>query len=221
MRGWSLGKVSDQTQGTIHLSASHEFGTATILPGKMPADHFVRHGQKLAMNTCRTFHTGLIAETSHPSITTRRSVTGLPCCPTFNAAGYTSSRPRNRERKSAILASGEEVASEPRLVMLSFVGNLHGELAGRDFRFEVRERDLPNPRPVLDEHFHNDQVGPMGDSLYRMVRVPLIPIEEFYMARKRGETPPEEQRASIYLEWYSQNGRVVLELLDPILEFAG
>jgi hypothetical protein len=101
------------------------------------------------------------------------------------------------------------------------VGNLQGELAGRDFRFEVRERDLPNPRPVLEEHFHNDQIGPMGGSLYRMVRVPLIPIEEFYMARERGETPPEEQRASIYLEWYSQNGRVVLELLDPIFEFAG
>ncbi len=116
---------------------------------------------------------------------------------------------------------GEAVTSEPRLVMLSFVGNLHGELAGRDFRFEVREQDLPSPRPVLEEHFHNDQIGPMGDSLYRMVRVPLIPIEEFYMARKRGETPPEEQRASIYLEWYSQNGRVVLELLDPIVEFAG
>jgi hypothetical protein len=33
---------------------------------------------------------------------------------------------------------GEDAASEPRLVMLSFVGNLQGELAGRDFRFEVR-----------------------------------------------------------------------------------
>ena len=95
---------------------------------------------------------------------------------------------------------GEEVASEPRLVTLSFVGNLHGELAGRDFRFEVRERDLPSPRPVLDEHFHDDQIGPMGDSLYHMVPVPLIPIEEFCMALERGETPPEEQRASIYLE---------------------
>lgn len=41
------------------------------------------------------------------------------------------------------------------------------------------------------------------------------------MALERGETPPEEQRAFIYFEWYSQNGRVVLELLDPILESAG
>ncbi len=114
---------------------------------------------------------------------------------------------------------GEGTASEPRLVRLSLVGNLQGELAGREFRFEVRERDLPNPRPVLEEAFHDDQIGTMGDSVYRMVRVPLIPIEEFYMARKRGETPPEEQRASVYLEWYSQNGRVVLELVDPILEF--
>lgn len=114
---------------------------------------------------------------------------------------------------------GEGTAPEPRLVRLSLVGNLQGELAGREFRFEVREKDLPNPRPVLEEAFYDDQIGTVGDSVYRMVRVPLIPIEEFYMARKRGETPPEEQRASLYLEWYSQNGRVVLELVDPILEF--
>lgn len=114
---------------------------------------------------------------------------------------------------------GESI--EAGLVMLSFTGNLSGQLEGCTFRFEVRERDLPLPRPVLESAFRSDQIGVMGDSVFRMVRVPLIPVEEFYEACKRGETPPEEQRVSIYLEWHSQNGRVVLELLDPKLEFEG
>lgn len=115
---------------------------------------------------------------------------------------------------------GQETV-EPTIVTLALTGNLGGELEGLTFRFEVRERDVPNPRPVLDPNFQMRQIGAMGDSVFRMVRVPLIPIEEFYLASKRGETPPEEQRASIYLEWYSQNGRVVLELLDPKIEFEG
>ena len=110
---------------------------------------------------------------------------------------------------------------EPSLVMLSFTGNLGGELEGRNFRFEVRERDLPQPRLVLEKQFRSDQIGAMGDSVFRMVRVPLVSNDEFCEATERGATPPEEQRASIYLEWYSQNGRVVLELLDPKLEFEG
>ena len=107
------------------------------------------------------------------------------------------------------------------LVVLSLTGNLAGELEGMTFRFEVRKQDLPQPRPVLEPGFQTQQIGAMGDSVFRMVRLPLVSMEEFVEAGRRGETPPEEQRASIYLEWYSQNGRVVLELLDPKIEFEG
>ena len=117
--------------------------------------------------------------------------------------------------------TGDTETVQPTLVLLSLTGNLTGELEGRTFRFEVREKDRPQPRPAIDHSFHLQQVGAMGDDLYRMVRVPLVPVEEFIEARRRGETPPEEQRASIYLEWYSQNGRVVLELLDPKIEWEG
>ena len=116
---------------------------------------------------------------------------------------------------------GDTETVQPTLVLLSLTGNLTGELEGRTFRFEVREKDRPQPGPAIDHSFQLQQVGAMGDTLYRMVRVPLVPIEEFIEARRRGETPPEEQRASIYLEWYSQNGRVVLELLDPKIEWEG
>ena len=116
---------------------------------------------------------------------------------------------------------GETETTQPTLLLLSLTGNLTGELEGRTFRFEVREQDRPQLPPAIDHSFHLQQVGAMGDALYRMVRVPLVPIEEFIEARRRGETPPEDQRASIYLEWYSQNGRVVLELLDPKIEWEG
>ncbi|MDA1230240.1 MAG: hypothetical protein O2856_05660 [Planctomycetota bacterium] len=105
--------------------------------------------------------------------------------------------------------------------MLSLTGNLTGELHGLTFRFEVREADIPQPRPVLEAQFQTQQIGAMGDNVFRMVRVPLVPVDEYLAACDRGETPPEVQRASIYLEWYSQNGRVVLELLDPKIEFEG
>lgn len=117
--------------------------------------------------------------------------------------------------------TGDTETAQPTLVLLSLTGNLTGELEGRTFRFEVRERDRPQLQPAIDHTFHLQQVGAMGDTLYRMVRVPLVPIEEFIEARRRGETPQEDQRASIYLEWYSQNGRVVLELLDPKIEWEG
>lgn len=110
---------------------------------------------------------------------------------------------------------------EPAVVLLAFTGNLGGELEGTTFRFEVREGDLPQPRPVLEADFQTQQIGAMGDCVFRMIQVPLMPIEEFPEACRRGESPPVQQRASIYLEWYSQNGRVVLELLDPKLEFEG
>lgn len=114
-----------------------------------------------------------------------------------------------------------QISTETAVIAISLAGNLAGEFSGRDFRFRVREQDITGVDAALAEDFHLQQVGVMGDSLYRMVRVPLIPMEEFMNSLQRGDSPPEEQRVSLYLEWFSQNGRVVLELLDPKLEFDG
>ncbi len=43
--------------------------------------------------------------------------------------------------------------------------------------------------------------------------------EEFYLRSKLDEPPPMELKPFLYLEWYSQNGRVVLELIDPEIEW--
>ncbi len=103
---------------------------------------------------------------------------------------------------------------------LQLTGNLAGELAGRHFRFRNRSPESKLEEPTWQQAFQPMQIGVMGDSAWRVVRVPLIPIEEFYMQRKAGLNPPETQLPSLYLEWYGQNGRVVVELTDPILEFS-
>ncbi len=45
------------------------------------------------------------------------------------------------------------------------------------------------------------------------------PPEEYYRRLKLGEPPPTRWERRLYLEWFSQNGRVVLELAGPIIEF--
>ncbi len=89
-------------------------------------------------------------------------------------------------------------------------GNPYRDLGGRLMIFEnpTVDRTL-----VHQDHLLPEDEGVTGDiTASQKVRVPLIPIEEFYMARKGGETPPEEWRNSLYLEWYTlKRGRCVLE----------
>lgn len=120
-------------------------------------------------------------------------------------------------------SGGSSESRRPAALYLSLTGNLEGNLEGKAFRFLVREEDRPNPPAAFepDAGIGWQQIGAMGQSSYRMVRIPLVPVEELYQARRRGEEPPEERKPSLYLEWYSQNGRVVLELINPVLEFEG
>ena len=112
-----------------------------------------------------------------------------------------------------------------RPVSLQLTGNCDPDLAGRSFRFEVRESRMLDTRSTseaeLDEqHFAWMQVGSPGNmTAARMVRAFDCSIEEFLRRSQLGEPPPTEWKRCLYLEWYSQNGRVVLELVDPIIEF--
>jgi hypothetical protein len=65
-----------------------------------------------------------------------------------------------------------------------------------------------------------EQIGPTGTmTADRQVRVFDCSFEEFYRRAKLDEPPPTQWKRCLYLEWFSQNGRVVLELPDPVLEF--
>lgn len=112
-----------------------------------------------------------------------------------------------------------------RPVSLQLTGNCDPDLAGRSFRFEVRESPMLETRSTseaeLDEqHFAWMQVGAPGTmTAARQVRAFDCSIEEFLTRSKLGEQPPTEWKRCLYLEWYGQNGRMVLELVDPIIEF--
>ncbi|MGE0607397.1 MAG: hypothetical protein AB7O62_09910 [Pirellulales bacterium] len=105
---------------------------------------------------------------------------------------------------------------------LSLTGNPGPDLAGKQLRFEVRDADRKENEEADDfpvrVAWH--QVGPTGDmTADRLVKVSDCPVEEMYARTKLGEPPPFEWKRCLYLEWFSQNGRVVIELVDPLIEF--
>jgi hypothetical protein len=117
------------------------------------------------------------------------------------------------------------------LLSLQLTGNCSADLSGRHIRFEVRERlDAHIPECFESEEAALErlkltglawqQIGPTGTmTAARMVRVSDCPPGELYIRTRLGEPPPQTRKRCLYLEWYSQNGRVVVELVDPIIEF--
>src|SRR5690606_36232644 len=64
------------------------------------------------------------------------------------------------------------------------------------------------------------QIGPTGlITADRQVRVSDCPPEEPYIRCKLDEPPPMAWKPCLTLEWYSQNGRVLVELVDPEIEW--
>jgi hypothetical protein len=92
---------------------------------------------------------------------------------------------------------------------------LIGDLAGRVVEFEVPGRE-PAGDEVIDELMTclaHAQIGATGDMLLRIVRVPEGPIEELMARARMDELPPISEQPCLYLEWFSQNGRVVAEIV--------
>ncbi len=107
-------------------------------------------------------------------------------------------------------------------VSLHLTGNLSEDLRGKNFEFAVPAND----RPPTDEdrqslrYFINQQVGPAGEmTAARKVRATGCPPIEFYLRCKMGEPPPVAWQQCLFLEWFSQNGRVVIELPAPQMRF--
>jgi hypothetical protein len=78
----------------------------------------------------------------------------------------------------------------------------------------------PFAAPFLPLGLAWQQVGPTGTmTAARKVRVAPCPPKGLCSRREPGEPPTGEWKRCLHLEWFSQNGRVVLVLPDPILEF--
>jgi len=120
-----------------------------------------------------------------------------------------------------------------RPVILSLTGDCHPDLAGRRIRFEttrppevkVSPGDPDESEGQMLERlglpgFALQQIGPTGDmTADRLVRVPECSTAEMLRRFELGEPPPTFWKRCLYLEWYSQNGRVVVEIPAPLIEF--
>jgi hypothetical protein len=93
-------------------------------------------------------------------------------------------------------------------VMLQLTGNCGPELAGRHLKFEIRDGSLPEHFEFDFARFATQQVGPTG----RMTLDRVSPAEDDRAA-------PAGSQLRLHLEWFSQNGRVILEVIDPVIEF--
>lgn len=106
-------------------------------------------------------------------------------------------------------------------IRLNLTGNLAGTLAGKHFRFEATPLSaIPDEstREALDA-LQMPQIGVIGHVSLRMRRIMEGPIEEFYEQAKQGDCPPTREKPTLYLEWFSQNGNIVAEIVDPVLTF--
>ncbi len=107
------------------------------------------------------------------------------------------------------------------IVHLQLTGNCGPDLHGKVFRFAPAENEPEKAIFSLEEHrgFQLQQIGPTGIMTAQgWVRALPCPVDEYVRRVHLGEPPPTEWKRHLYLEWFSQNGRVVIELADPMVE---
>jgi len=111
-------------------------------------------------------------------------------------------------------------------ILLQLTGDCEEDLKGRHIRFEARsaqdeeQQDEPFEEEDAFPFLATQQIGPTGSmTAARRVKVADCPPGELYLRCKMDEPPPMEWKQCLYLEWFSQNGRVVVELADPLIEF--
>lgn len=108
-------------------------------------------------------------------------------------------------------------------IRIELTGNLSGALEGKHIRFEVagaesKRKINPDDLPDVVCQLSDRQIGVTGDILLQKVKVPDIPIDEFLDLPTSQQEQHLEEKNCLYLEWYSQNGRVLAEIVEPIIE---
>lgn len=93
-------------------------------------------------------------------------------------------------------------------IVLELEGNCDPDLAGRHLTF----RNLMAATNKSFEGFGRVQCGEAGTmSADRVARIPTIPKEEVDRCIKERQPIPTRWSESLYLEWFSANGRVLIE----------
>ncbi len=114
-----------------------------------------------------------------------------------------------------------EAPGEETVLRVELTGNCDKDLRGRHFRFMPAGDAGDGPIFHEEDHppFQMRQIGPTGDMTAQgWVKVMPCSVEEFMRRAELGEAPPTAWKRKLYLEWYGQNGRVVIEMADPVVE---
>jgi len=104
-------------------------------------------------------------------------------------------------------------------LLLQLTGNCAPDLAGRHIRFTARPA-MQSETPLDLSTLALQQIGPTGT----MTAARKIKAGHDLSVSLRSESDEDNGSSSgwkpcLYLEWFSQNGRVVVELVDPEIEF--
>ncbi|HEV7402639.1 MAG TPA: hypothetical protein VGO11_06935 [Chthoniobacteraceae bacterium] len=102
--------------------------------------------------------------------------------------------------------------------MFELMGTPASDLCGRSFEFSVpaNDREPSDEDRRLAAAFAAQQVGSTGEmTAARRVKTYDCPPEDIPRLLELKQLPPPTLRQCLYLEWFSQNGRVVLEVVDP------
>jgi hypothetical protein len=105
---------------------------------------------------------------------------------------------------------------------LDLVGNPDPDLAGRLLYFRARDFGYGGFEPESARQLEMEprQFGATGTmTAHYQVRVFPGSVDAFIRRSELGEPPPMEWKRCLTLEWFSNNGRVQLQLADPELWF--
>jgi hypothetical protein len=119
-----------------------------------------------------------------------------------------------------IILRGAEPGQETRLI-LELTGNCGRDLRGKHFRFRPADDSPADAIFRLEDYtgFQDRQIGPTGTMTTQgWVRALPCSVEEFLRRTSLGEPPPTPWKRHLYLEWYGQNGRVLVEMADAVVE---
>lgn len=127
---------------------------------------------------------------------------------------------RHYSTHGVLVLRGEEPGAET-IVSLNLTGNLAPDTPKNGIRFWPADADGSREPFDMQTHsgFQTRQIGPTGDmTVQGWVRVLPCSVQEYMQRSRLGEPPPTEWKRRLYLEWFSQNGRVVVEMADPVVE---
>jgi len=106
-----------------------------------------------------------------------------------------------------------------RPLLLHLTGDCDSDLAGRRIVFSTPSRKRSGDAADL-KRLAWQQVGPtVAMTATKRVRVPMCSARECDIRTSVGEPPPMVWKSCLHLEWYSQNGRVVIEIPDSAVDF--